>query len=64
VEGRFWRGLGVVADVNGHHTANMHVSRVGLDLVTATFGPRYTLPIGELWPGLGGTFDKQQRISL
>ena len=39
---QFWRGLGVVADVAGTHTANMHNSGVGLDLVTATFGPRYT----------------------
>ncbi len=42
LEGRFFHGLGVVADVTGQHTANMHGSGVGLDLVTATFGPRYT----------------------
>lgn len=42
VDGRIWRGLGVVADVSGQHSANMHGSGVGLDLVTATFGPRYT----------------------
>jgi len=40
--GQFWRGLGVVADVAGVHTANMHNTGVGLDLITATFGPRYT----------------------
>jgi hypothetical protein len=43
VHGQFWRGLGVVADVSGLHTANTSASSgVGLDLVTATFGPRYT----------------------
>ena len=43
VHGQFWRGLGVVADVSGLHTANTGASQgVGLDLVTATFGPRYT----------------------
>lgn len=42
VHGQFWHGLGVVADVTGEHTSNMARSGVGLDLVTATFGPRYT----------------------
>jgi hypothetical protein len=43
VHGQFWRGLGVVADVSGLHTANASASPgVGLDLVTAAFGPRYT----------------------
>jgi len=40
--GQFWRGLGVVADVGGLHTANGNGSGVGLDLVTVAFGPRYT----------------------
>lgn len=35
-------GFGVVADLTGEHTANMHHSGVGLDMVTITFGPRYT----------------------
>jgi len=39
-EGRFWRGLGVVADVGGSHISNIQSSGVGLDMVTATFGPR------------------------
>jgi hypothetical protein len=39
---QFWHGLGVVADVAGLHTANANSSGVGLDLVTVTFGPRYT----------------------
>jgi hypothetical protein len=42
VHGRFYKGLGVVAEVNGLHTSNIQSSSVGLDLVTATFGPRYT----------------------
>lgn len=40
--GQFWRGLGAVVDVSGLHTGNNHSSGVGLDLVAATFGPRYT----------------------
>jgi hypothetical protein len=51
IHGQFWRGLGVVADVSGQHTGNMHGSGVGLDLVTATFGPRYTyVHIGKKLP--------------
>jgi len=43
VHGQFWRGLGVVADVSGLHTASTGGSSgVGLDLLTATFGPRYS----------------------
>lgn len=42
VEGRFYRGLGVVADVSGAHVANIHSTGIGLDMVIATFGPRYT----------------------
>ncbi len=43
VHGQFWHGLGVVGDVSGLHTADTGGSSgVGLDLVTATFGPRYT----------------------
>jgi hypothetical protein len=41
-EGYFSHGLGVVADLAGEHTANMHGSGVGLDMITMTFGPRYT----------------------
>lgn len=67
-QGRFWRGLGVVADVAGAHSANMHNSGVGLDLVTAAFGPRYTqrlrrkkidvygqFLVGEVW-GMNSVF--------
>ena len=41
--GQFWHGLGIAADVSGLHTASTSGSTgVGLDMVTLTFGPRYT----------------------
>ena len=42
LHGQFYGGWGVVADVSGGHIANITSSGVGLDLITATFGPRYT----------------------
>jgi hypothetical protein len=42
LHGQIYRGLGVVADVAGMHASNINATGVGLDLVTATFGPRYT----------------------
>jgi hypothetical protein len=42
VAGQFFHGVSVVADICGTHTADFGSSGVGLDLVTATFGPRYT----------------------
>lgn len=42
VHGQFWHGLGAVADVAGLHAGDINSNGVGLDLVTATFGPRYT----------------------
>lgn len=42
LEGRFYRGWGLAADVGGLHVANINSTGVGLDMVTATFGPRYT----------------------
>jgi hypothetical protein len=39
--GQLYRGLGVVANVTGLHTANTGAD-VPLNLVTTTFGPRYT----------------------
>lgn len=42
IHGQFYGGLGVVADIAGAHIANINSTGVGLDLVTATFGPRYT----------------------
>jgi hypothetical protein len=41
VEGQFWRGLGMEADISGFHEQNASNTGVGLDMVTATFGPRY-----------------------
>jgi hypothetical protein len=41
VHGQFYKGWGAMAEVNGLYTANIQSSSVGLDLVTATFGPRY-----------------------
>ena len=42
LDGDFYRGLGVVADVAGMHQGNIDSSGVSLSLVTATFGPRFT----------------------
>ena len=42
IHGRIYGGWGVVADISGAHTANINSTGVGLDLMTATFGPRYT----------------------
>lgn len=42
IHGRFYRGWGAVADISGTHIASINSTGVGLDLVTATFGPRYT----------------------
>jgi hypothetical protein len=42
IEGRFYGGWGAVADIAGMHIANINSSGVGLNMVTATFGPRYT----------------------
>jgi hypothetical protein len=42
MHGQFWHGLGAVADVASLHTASLNTAGVGLDIVTATFGPRYT----------------------
>jgi hypothetical protein len=42
IHGQFWHGLGIVADVEGLHTGDAHGTGVELNLVTATFGPRYT----------------------
>ena len=42
VQARLGSHLGVVADARGLYTANINNSHVGLDLITATIGPRYT----------------------
>jgi len=40
--GELYRGLGVVGDLSGSHQGNIQSSGVSLDMVTTTFGPRYT----------------------
>ena len=40
--GDFYRGLGIVADIAGMNAGNIHSTGISLDMVTATFGPRYT----------------------
>ena len=60
LEGHIWRGLGEVADITGLHTSDMHGSGVGLDLVTATFGPRYTVQVHDLVHRM----DSKRRIAL
>jgi hypothetical protein len=42
IHGQFYSGWGAVADLAGAHVANINSTGVGLDLITATFGPRYT----------------------
>jgi hypothetical protein len=43
---QFFHGLGAVADIAVEHTSSSGSGGVGLDLVTTTFGARYTW-----WPG-------------
>jgi hypothetical protein len=42
---RFYKGFGVVGDLAVVGTGNMNNSGVGLTLMTATFGPRYTFVV-------------------
>jgi hypothetical protein len=42
LQGRVWGRFGIVADIAGLHTGHLNNSATGLDLITATFGPRYT----------------------
>jgi hypothetical protein len=54
-QGQFWRGLGVAADISGLHTASTSgPAGVGLDMVTATIGPRYTWTSAHRSYGLFG----------
>lgn len=39
---RLWHGLGAVGSLSGLHTGSTPAGELGLDLITATFGPRYT----------------------
>jgi hypothetical protein len=41
IDGQFWHGLGAEADISGFHSQNANNAGVGLNMVTATFGPRY-----------------------
>jgi hypothetical protein len=41
VQARLWHRFCAVADVAGFHAGNVNKSGIGLDLITATFGPRY-----------------------
>ncbi len=41
VQARLWHRLCAVADVAGLHAGNVNGTAIGLDLITATFGPRY-----------------------
>jgi hypothetical protein len=59
LEGLLYHGLGAVADIGGMHTGNVNSSGVGLDMVTETFGLRYTwAPVKKKYEffgqGLGG----------
>lgn len=42
VQARLWRRFSIVGDVAALHAVNVNKTGVDLDLVTATFGPRYT----------------------
>jgi hypothetical protein len=42
IHGQFWRRLGAVADTGCLHFGDAQGTGVGLDLVTATFEPRFT----------------------
>jgi len=42
IHGQFYRGWGAVADLSVLRSASSGSARVGLDLVTSTFGARYT----------------------
>jgi hypothetical protein len=43
VQAKVWGRVCAVADVAGLHTGNVNSSGVELNLITATFGPRYVL---------------------
>lgn len=42
LQGQFWRGQSLTADISGLYTAHANNFTVGLDMVLVTFGPRYT----------------------
>ena len=54
LHGQVFRGFGVVADIAGGHASDIGSNGVGLDMVTTTFGPRYTwAPTGHRWSTFG-----------
>ncbi len=64
VHGQVYRGLGVVGELYGLHKGDIESSGVGLDLVTAAVGPRYTWQLthtryaffGQALMGVAGGF--------
>ena len=52
VQARMGEHIGVVADARGLHSSNINSTGVGLDMITATAGPRYTFSL------------KQDKVSL
>jgi hypothetical protein len=47
VQARLGDRLGLVADASGFHTSDINSTGVGLDMITATIGPRYTLSFAQ-----------------
>jgi hypothetical protein len=47
LHGQIWHAWGLAGVVTGDRTGNIHSTGVGLSLVTATFGPRYTWSRGK-----------------
>ena len=47
IHDRLWRNLGAVAEISGLETGNIAGGGVGLNLITATFGGRYTQEISR-----------------
>lgn len=47
LHGQVWHSWGLAGVLTGDRTGNINVSGVGLSLVTATFGPRYTCSHGR-----------------
>jgi peptidoglycan-associated lipoprotein len=64
IHGHVYRGLGVVGELYGLHKGDIQSSGVGLDLLTATVGPRYTWRLshtrcaffGQALMGIAGGF--------
>ena len=48
VQARLGDHVGLVADARGLHTSNINSTGVGLDMITATAGPRYTFKQGKV----------------